>query len=181
MLYFIDTEFEEGANGGIDSPTGGGIDLISIGIVAEDGTEFYAEDSQYRWSQCGNPWLIDNVKPHLQGGRALMDRGQLKDELEAFFDDEPVLIGYYNAFDYVIWCWIFGRMIDMPSQFQWWHYDIKQWAKTFQIPRDALPADPEDEHNALADARWVQDAYNVVFERASRLCIDLSHAMLMGK
>ena len=42
------------------------IDLISIGIVAEDGREFYAESSQVDWSKA-NPWTLENVRPQLDG------------------------------------------------------------------------------------------------------------------
>jgi hypothetical protein len=42
MKYFLDTEFAE--TGGTENPT---IDLISLGIVAEDGREYYAESSQF--------------------------------------------------------------------------------------------------------------------------------------
>lgn len=41
MKYWIDTEF-------IERPFT--IDLISIGLVAEDGREFYAESSEVDWS-----------------------------------------------------------------------------------------------------------------------------------
>ena len=46
MKYWIDTEF-------IAIPYI--IDLISIGLVAEDGREFYAESSEVDWSKevCG--------------------------------------------------------------------------------------------------------------------------------
>ena len=42
MKYWIDTEF-------IERPCT--IDLISAGLVAEDGREFYAESSEVDWSK----------------------------------------------------------------------------------------------------------------------------------
>lgn len=62
MKYFYDTEFIE------DGRT---IDLISIGIVAEDGREFYAvaeeiESDKKLSHRIGyQPWLMANVVPHL--------------------------------------------------------------------------------------------------------------------
>ena len=51
IKYFIDAEFiEDGAT----------IDLISIGIVAEDGREFYAINSWCDFSKA-SPWVQDNV------------------------------------------------------------------------------------------------------------------------
>ena len=44
MKYWIDTEF-------IERPCT--IDLISVGLVAEDGREFYAESSEVDWTKAG--------------------------------------------------------------------------------------------------------------------------------
>ena len=51
--YFYDTEFVE------DGVT---IDLVSIGIMAEDGREFYGVSSEFDQAKLlANPWLRDNV------------------------------------------------------------------------------------------------------------------------
>lgn len=61
MKYFYDTEFLE------DGRT---IELISIGIVAEDGRQFYAVSDQIADSPlyeriCKDQWLMENVVPSL--------------------------------------------------------------------------------------------------------------------
>ncbi len=57
MRYFYDTEFLE------DGRT---IELISIGIVAEDGREYYAVNSDMPVDQIRrSDWLVNNVWPHL--------------------------------------------------------------------------------------------------------------------
>jgi hypothetical protein len=53
VKYWLDTEF-------IAAPYA--IDLISIGIVAADGREFYAESSEVDWSKASR-WTLDNVRP----------------------------------------------------------------------------------------------------------------------
>lgn len=63
--YFYDTEFIE------DGKT---IDLISIGIVAEDGREYYAVNSDAPMNRIrGNDWLVRNVVSSLPvtGARSL--------------------------------------------------------------------------------------------------------------
>ena len=65
MRYWLDTEF-------IAAPYS--IDLISIGLVAEDGCEFYAESNEVDWSKA-NLWTLANVRPQLDG-RA-MERVQI--------------------------------------------------------------------------------------------------------
>jgi hypothetical protein len=49
--YWLDTEFIE------DGKT---IDLISIGIVCEDGREFYAVNNECHWYRA-NDWVLENV------------------------------------------------------------------------------------------------------------------------
>ena len=57
MRFFYDTEFLE------DGKT---IELISIGIVAEDGREYYAVNRDAPWKRIAkHSWLMDNVVPTL--------------------------------------------------------------------------------------------------------------------
>ena len=58
MMYFLDTEFLEGTQKkyfglGTTKPT---IDLISIGIVAEDGREYYAISKDFNLKEAWNRW-----------------------------------------------------------------------------------------------------------------------------
>ena len=57
MKYFYDTEFVE------DGIT---IDLVSIGIVAEDGREYYAVSSEFDLNKfMARDWMMENVFPSL--------------------------------------------------------------------------------------------------------------------
>jgi len=66
MKVYYDTEFIE------DGRT---IDLISIGMVAEDGREYYAVASDAPWDRIRKrDWLVRNVLPSLPvTGRTLLD------------------------------------------------------------------------------------------------------------
>jgi 3'-5' exoribonuclease Rv2179c-like domain len=55
MRYWMDTEFID------DGKT---IDLISIGIVCEDGRELYLQSAEFDESKA-NEWVKENVFPHL--------------------------------------------------------------------------------------------------------------------
>lgn len=145
-LYFIDTEFIEHATG---------IELLSIGIVCEDGRTFYAENtavdyrladdwvkenviSKLRFKQppCGqDEYYIksrhkDNPKgSNINDGFNLEMRGdysQIKEELLLFIDDNPTFYAYYADYDWVVFCKIFGRMIDLPKHFPLYCRDLKQ-------------------------------------------------------
>ena len=66
MKIFYDTEFIE---------DGRSIDLISIGLVADDGREYYAVASDAPWDQIRkHDWLVRNVVPSLPvTGRTSLD------------------------------------------------------------------------------------------------------------
>ena len=78
MKYFLDTEFIEAPNH---------LDLISIGIVAEDGRELYGERSAVDWSKASQ-WVLDNVQPHLSLKYPWAD-DELRGELRRFVGDDP--------------------------------------------------------------------------------------------
>lgn len=167
MKYFYDTEFIE------DGRT---IDLISIGIVAEDGREFYAESLDVDLGKA-NDWVRENVVSHLwsrqpdkksanmwsrDGGKGgLLHRQEIRSELLSFCDIErfgkPEFWGYYSAYDHVVLCQLFGRMIDLPQYWPMYTRDIKQLCDSLGNPR--LPDQGKGEHHALADARWNKQAY----------------------
>lgn len=164
MLYFFDTEF-------IEYPCT--IDLISIGMVCEDGREFYAESSETDWSKASQ-WVRDNVRAQLsyvgeslppnivytydKGRGGYGTRSGIASELKRFVTgDDPEFWAYYSDYDWVVFCWLFGTMLDLPEHYPMFCRDIKQWAVDLGDPQ--LPKQEGGEHNALEDARWVRDTY----------------------
>jgi hypothetical protein len=202
--YFIDTEFIEGFHKPLFGKRRHFIDLISIGIVCEDGREYYAISKDFDlksvWNKYDfkkvevsgdgkniypegyymekNYWLRDNVLKQIfedwrnnYNGRIvrtglpfpLEDRKmtfkkmkkvifkyagksnkQIAEEIEWFIrrdhhvncntnelvDDKthkPVeFYGYYADYDWMLFCSLFGRMIDLPKGFPMYCRDLKQ-------------------------------------------------------
>jgi hypothetical protein len=184
MRIFYDCEFRE---------DGRVIDLISIGMVAEDGRELYAvnADAPFRrrwwtpWRRSlieRHPWLMDNVVPHLPKAYgdarnhmprrwlfnyddpSVKPRRGIAAEVQAFIQATPnaELWAYYGAYDHVVLCQLWGRMIDLPEGVPMWTNDLKQ--EVVRLGNPALPKQEGAEHNALADARWVRDAYAALKE-----------------
>lgn len=56
MKYYIDTEFHEGTTSGFFSHPKQFVDIISIGIVAEDGRNYYAICSDFDVKAAWNSW-----------------------------------------------------------------------------------------------------------------------------
>jgi hypothetical protein len=154
MRYWFDTEF-------IERPCT--IDLISIGIIAEDGREFYAESNETDWSQASQ-WVLDNVKPHLIGSN--MTRSEIGLAVREFVGDDPgpEFWAYYADYDWVVFCWLFGTMMDLPARFPMFCRDLRQWAVELGDPQ--LPKQPTSEHHALNDARWTKTAWEYLRSRA---------------
>lgn len=157
MKYFIDTEFSER---GARFPA----ELISIGIVAEDGREFYAHSASYDIGGCSE-WVQENVLPHVQG-EPTMSLWSIAESIKIFVGStEPEFWGYYADYDWVVFAQIFGTMMDLPSGWPMYCRDIKQWCDQLGNPK--LPEQSSTEHNALHDARWNHIAWKFLNQHAS--------------
>ncbi len=263
MKYFIDTEFLEGTQKTLFSKTKPTIDLISIGIVCEDGREYYSISKDFNLKEAWNRydikveqvsgdmrnrypegikskvyWIRKNVllpihnelvqrwaleeekanqvscttgynppiKFSYKNIKKLINKygksnEQIAAEIEYFtigeytdIDGEkiispdkpnikgnPKFYAYYADYDWVVFCWLFGKMIDLPKGFPMYCNDLKQSFDELQqsendganhmiscgeigysnVPLKERKDYPkqENEHNALSDARWNKQLY----------------------
>lgn len=173
MKYFFDTEFIEGFHKPLFGKRRHFIDLISIGIVAEDGREYYAISNEFNPNDA-DKWVKENVigklerKSYVIGGMDIAkEQGHDKlfksnitiaqeivqfvhqpimkkyddgmsfrdDILNAVYDSHadaaPMecpheFYAYYSDYDWVLFCSLFGRMIDLPKGFPMMCIDLKQ-------------------------------------------------------
>lgn len=233
------------------------IDLISIGIVCEDGREYYAISKDFNlkeaWNRYdiekdfGKPqglgdkkvyWIRENIlKPIFIELRAkeveeyniakrinvVLDfpvysfcfkefkrlikkygktNKQITEEIKEFVTGDSLSIektkyynvqydniefyGYYCDYDWVVFCWLFGKMIDLPKGFPMYCIDLKQMLdvrykdgyyymnhisdddtypsiiKSGRIDKvEKHPDYPKqtNEHSAIHDARWNRELY----------------------
>lgn len=141
--YWFDTEFME------DGET---IELLSIGVVCDDGREFYAVSADADHSHA-NEWVVENVLPHLGG--PLLSRACIAGDLLKFVNAgaaKPEFWAYYGDYDWVVLCQLYGRMVDLPKSWPMFAMDVKQLCVSLGDPR--FPEQTSIEHNALDDARW---------------------------
>ena len=150
--YYLDTEF-------IERP--GLLDLISIGIVCDDGREYYAVSAEFNEGEASD-WVRANVLPHLPPRHEWKSRATIAREILAFVGATvPEFWAYYADYDWVLFCWLFGPMVCLPSGWPMFCMDLKQSMVEQGIPRGDLPPDPAMAHDALHDARWLRDACRV--------------------
>ena len=153
MRWFLDTEFNE------DGET---IELISIALVSEKLEMYYAVSADFNESHIRrtNPWVAQNVLPQLEGEERI-PRAQIRDDIKdlVLFRDKPEFWGYFADYDWVVFCQLFGKMIDLPRGMPMYCNDLKQLMRERGIRKEDLPSQDGQEHNALADARWVRKAW----------------------
>jgi hypothetical protein len=148
VRLFFDTEFIE------DGRT---IELLSIGIVREDGAEYYAEPIEADRSRA-DPWVQENVLPYLKG--PTLPREVIRQDILVFAGQQPEWWAYYADYDWVVLCQLFGRMVDLPPSWPMYCRDLKQLAWTLDLNKLVPP--PEQEHHALADAKWAAAAWKAI-------------------
>lgn len=139
MKIYFDTEFIE---------NGRTIDLLSIGMVREDGAEFYAELYEADRSRASD-WVKENVLPSLTGPVKL--RRVVAEMIIEFAGDNPEFWAWYADYDWVALCQLYGRMIDLPPGWPMYCRDYKQTCdeQGLQLVQQ------NSKHNALGDARWL--------------------------
>lgn len=172
MKVFFDTEFT-----GLHKDT----TLISIGLVADDGNTFYAEFADYDKSQL-NDWLQENVikntlflngksiaesctklKNYQHIGATNTIRADLKDWLAQY--DSVEMWSDCLAYDWVLFCQIFGGAFQVPKNVYYIPFDICTLFKMKGIDPDisreeyAEMQDGAQKHNALWDAKVIRACY----------------------
>src|SRR5690349_13344625 len=114
MKFFLDTEFIEN---GRSHP----LTLISIGIVCAD-ESLYLVSSEFSKHDC-NDWVRDNVLPSLNcPEECRVSVKEIARLVTEFVDtwrnrEKPEFWGYYSDYDWVVFCQLFGRMIDLPKDY----------------------------------------------------------------
>ena len=195
MKYYIDMEFIEGFHRPLFGKRRHFIDLISIGVVCEDGREYHAISSEYNYRDASK-WVKEHVihPLYIQTVHGDMrnfidarnfnklkgkDLHRIKDDLIDFFgcsvyEDGQIhapigieVYGYFADYDWVVFCSLFGRMIDLPRGFPMYAMDLKQMMKERGLDskwKKANCPDPENEHHALVDARWNMRLHKAIIE-----------------
>ena len=146
MRYFYDTEFIE------DGRT---IELISIGVVAEDGREYYAVSTEFNPDRAGS-WVRANVLPKLPSpaDRAWRSRQRLRADLLEFLTSAPgdvEMWAWIAAYDHVALCQLWGAMPALPQAIPRFTRELRQLWEEHGSPH--MPPRPKDAHDALVDAR----------------------------
>ncbi len=154
VKIWFDTEFMD---------DGHSIDLISIGLVRQDGAEYYAETAECDYTKA-NPWVQENVIKHLTGVRK--PREQIAHEIMLFAGRSPEFWAWFGAYDWVALCQLYGTMLSVPPGWPNLFNEIVQFGK-FKANGGVIPnfkkMFPNDTaHHALADAKWNKQVWDYI-------------------
>lgn len=146
MRYFYDCEFIE---------DGSTITLVSIGMVDEQGREFYAVSTEFDETRAID-WVRKNVLNQLPSPAdpAWRSLSRIRDDLLEFMTepDEPIeLWAWMASYDHVVLAQLWGDMRALPRKIPRFTHELRQqWEYAGSPP---LPPAGADAHDALADAR----------------------------
>lgn len=170
--YYLDTEF-------IEKP--GRITLISIAIVDDFDNEYYSLSNEYDFHQASD-WVKENVIAPIYE-RYLKTSPSEVQPIETFHevygvsnktiateilefinetkgDGEIEFWAYYADYDWVVLCWLFGIMVDLPSGWPMFCMDLNQSMTERGVEK--LP-EPVGAHDALVDAQWNKKQYHHIY------------------
>jgi hypothetical protein len=74
-------------------------------------------------------------------------------------DTRPEFWGYYADYDWVVFCWLYGTMMELPKDYPMFCRDLKQYMDERDWAREDLPSQEDlTQHSAIGDARWIRKA-----------------------
>lgn len=152
MRIFYDCEF-------LERGPGFPLELISIGLVTEDGRELYRANAELDLAKL-TPWLREHVLPQLPppGDPAWRTRAQIAADVRRLVGEAiPELWGDCAAYDHVLFAQLFGDMTGWPHGWPYFTHELAQLRESVGNPE--LPKNEGRPHHALDDARWVRDAW----------------------
>jgi len=162
VRYFFDTEFIE------DGLT---IDLVSIGVVDEDGREYYAVSTEFDPTKAG-PWVRANVLAKLPSPASPVyrSRASIRESLLEYLlapGGEVELWAWYAAYDHVALAQLWGAMPTLPRAIPRFTRELRQ--RWDDVGKPPLPQPPSNAHDALADAKHNLVRWQIMEDRRLRL------------
>src|SRR5699024_7376806 len=131
------------------------VDVVSMGMVAGGGREYYAVSTGFDGSRANN-WVRNNVLNQLPNPSSGVwrSRDTIRDEVFDFLTSgagKTELWAWVGAYDHVLLAQLWGDMTALPRELPRYTRELKQYWEMAGRPR--LPEIPDGNHDALVDAR----------------------------
>lgn len=158
-LYF-DTEFLEYDATLADGRTLRVLELISIGITDKDGKTFYAVNSEFNQTEAlKNSFIASTVLTKLPPDAERKTLAEIKQELKDFIGTQQTSFHYWFAAQdsYLLLNLLGENFLKLPANVDPMPINVAQTYRDKGHPRHMVPPKGDDEHHALADAKWVME------------------------
>lgn len=102
--------------------------------------------------------LLVDKKKGLYFGRDIADLKEKEQELVKYIDiqeGEIVFWAYFADYDWVVFCWLFGTMMDLPNGMPRYCRDLKQEMDILQLPKELKPSQRRIDVAKAED--WLED------------------------
>lgn len=139
---------------------------ISVGVVAEDGDEYYAVFHGACELSRKTTWLEENVGRFFRhSNREFKHHSIIAHEVTEFIrsKEDPQLWADHSAYDHVLLAQVVGGpMVNIPSGIPWFTHDIRTLERLVHkrgnpgrewLTKNEPKQDPSSLHHALYDAR----------------------------
>jgi hypothetical protein len=115
--------------------------------------------------------IAKEIKEFVGTEETIGNWNEVKDKMNTQF------YGYYSDYDWVVFCWLFGKMIDLPKGFPMYCIDLKQESdRIYNLEKEKYIKNggrnfinkmsnhldypkQTNEHNALSDAHFNYNLY----------------------
>ena len=136
-------------------------ELISIGMINDDGQEYYAVSSEFNLKAAQeNRWVRENVLDKLPPEDTWISLRDMKPQIFDFVGKKPTKFNYYCIEeDMVMLRQIMTptSVTGFPDEWDINGLNIQQEFERIGTPDGVKPIRPENIHNALEDARWAKE------------------------
>lgn len=164
------------------------IDATALDNLKGDSGSYNGVAADERWTYDLKHW-IDKDPKHTLGeiilpcrdtalpssvvqviGNKARIRNALLELIKSFEIEDPVLRtwGYYAAHDHVCLSQLFGAMIDMPENWNFYDYDLRAMTDIYGYEHDDFNPAPANPHHALSDANAQYLTTRALWERLRR-------------
>lgn len=182
---FIDTEFIESFILDEKGRPFHNLDLISIGLVKENGDSYQALSNEYVFENADDWFREKIITPiYIDANLAAINyinytnfhkfsgksKAKIAEEIKDFVGVDPVFYGFYSSHDHVVLSSLYGKIFNLPDGWSLYMRDIKQIMDGFNIKLDTvLKGIPQTQiHDSLKNAQWIREAYILIKKKIDK-------------
>lgn len=171
--YFFDVEFNEITTTLKNGKKLSYPDFISIGIVGEDGREYYGVSNEFNMAAARkDEWISENVIAKLPPAGERKSKAEIGRELMEFTGKSEARFYFWVAAQdaYLLSDLISPSFLQRPRNVAEVIHNLGQTFEMMGCPHALIPDRPSAsmQHNALEDAKWLKQFHDNLIEHQKK-------------